>query len=450
MLKKVLIANRGEIAVRIIRACRNLGISTVAVYSQADRDSLHVKLADQAICIGPPDSRRSYLNAYAVLSAAHACGADSIHPGYGFLSENAAFAKEVENSGLTFIGPSSATIEMVGDKVQAKAAMRRSGVPVVPGSEGALSGDDAAAIIAAKETGYPVIVKAAGGGGGRGMRVVERESDLLGAIRLTKAEALAAFNNDAVYLERYLAKPRHIEIQVLADGRGNAVWLGERDCSIQRRHQKVIEEAPAPGISRDAIAAIGQLCVRACIDIGYRGVGTFEFLYEKGEFFFIEMNTRVQVEHPVTEAITGIDIVAEQLRVAGGEPLTLKQEDIRIRGHAIECRLNAEDPVSFQPCPGVIKAWFPPGGPGIRIDSHAHAGYVVPPYYDSLIGKLIAHGDNRAQALARMRTALAELKVEGISTNAPVHQALLGDEAFAEGGCDIHYLERNAGTLLKR
>ncbi len=450
MLKKVLIANRGEIAVRVIRACRALGISTVAVCSEADRNAAHVKLADHAVCIGPSDSRRSYLNAHAILSAALACGADSVHPGYGFLSESASFAKEVEDSGLTFIGPSPATIEMMGDKVQAKAAMRRSGVPVVPGTEGALSSDDSATLGAARDIGYPVIVKAAGGGGGRGMRVVEQESDLLAAIHLTKAEALAAFNNDAVYLERYLARPRHIEFQVMADGLGHAVWLGERDCSIQRRHQKVVEEAPAHGLSREAVSAVGQLCVRACIDIGYRGVGTFEFLYEKGEFFFIEMNTRIQVEHPVTEEITGIDIVAEQIRIAGGEAMGLQQDDIRVMGHAIECRLNAEDSASFKPSPGVISAWFPPGGLGIRVDTHVHTGCMVPPFYDSLICKIIAHGSDRAQALARMRAALAALKVEGISTNAIVHQALLDDEEFSRGGCDIHYLERKIGSLLQQ
>ncbi|MGH8377902.1 MAG: acetyl-CoA carboxylase biotin carboxylase subunit [Gammaproteobacteria bacterium] len=445
MLDKIVIANRGEIALRILRACRELGIKTVAVHSTADRDLKHVRLADESVCIGPPPSSESYLNMPAIISAAEVTDAVAIHPGYGFLAENADFAERVEKSGFIFIGPRPETIRLMGDKVSAKQAMRDAGVPTVPGSDGALSGDPKQAVAAARKIGYPVIIKASGGGGGRGMRVVHSEAALMSAMNMTKAEAKAAFGNDAVYMEKFLERPRHIEFQVLADGQGNAVHLGERDCSMQRRHQKIIEEAPAPGITEKQRRTMGERVAEACEDISYRGAGTFEFLYQDGQFYFIEMNTRVQVEHPVTEFITGIDIVKWQLMIAAGKPFTLKQKDIQIKGHAFECRINAEDPHKFTPSPGLITRWHAPGGPGIRVDSHAYSGYRVPPYYDSLIGKIIAYGDDRASALARMRTALMETVVEGISTNIPLHQELFGDSAFIAGGTNIHYLEKKLG-----
>ncbi len=441
MFKKILIANRGEIALRIQRACREMGIKSVVVYSEADREAKYVKLADEAVCIGPPPSAQSYLNMPAIISTAEVTDAEAIHPGYGFLSENADFAERVEKSGFAFIGPTPESIRIMGDKVAAKQAMVKSGVPCVPGSEGALPDDSKAIVQAARAIGYPVIIKAAGGGGGRGMRVVHTEAALLHAVQTTRTEAGAAFGNPAVYMEKFLQHPRHIEIQVMADSHRNAVWLGERDCSMQRRHQKVIEEAPAPGIARRAIERIGDRCAAACKKMGYRGAGTFEFLYEDGEFYFIEMNTRVQVEHPVTEMVTGIDIVQLQIRVAAGEKLPLTQRQVQLRGHAIECRINAEDAFKFTPSPGRISVWHPPGGPGVRLDSHAYANYMVPPNYDSMIGKIIVHGDSRAQALARMRTALSEMVVEGISTNIPLHRLLLADARFNEGGTSIHYLE---------
>ncbi|MGD9888842.1 MAG: acetyl-CoA carboxylase biotin carboxylase subunit [Halothiobacillaceae bacterium] len=445
MLNKVLIANRGEIALRILRACRELGIKTVAVHSTADRDLKHVRLADESVCIGPPKSSDSYLNVPALIAAAEVTDADAIHPGYGFLSENADFAERVEQSGFIFIGPHPANIRMMGDKVAAKDAMKAAGVPCVPGSAGAL-GDNAEENLAlGREVGYPVIIKAAGGGGGRGMRVVHTESNLLAAIDMTKAEASAAFGNPQVYMEKFLEHPRHIEIQVLADEHGNAIHLGERDCSMQRRHQKVLEEAPAPGLTDEERNRIGARCAQACIDIGYRGAGTFEFLYENGNFYFIEMNTRVQVEHPVTEMITGVDIVKEQLRIAAGLPLSLRQEDVQIRGHAIECRINAEDAATFVPSPGKITAFHAPGGLGVRWDSHIYAGYSVPPYYDSMIGKLICHADTRETAIARMNGALSELIVEGIKTNTDLHRALMNDAAFQMGSTDIHYLHKKLG-----
>jgi len=445
VFEKLVIANRGEVALRILRACRELGIRTVAVHSSADRDLKHVRLADESVCIGPPASAESYLNIPAVVSAAEVTDAVAIHPGYGFLAENGDFAERVEQSGFIFVGPRSETIRLMGDKVSAIKAMKKAGVPCVPGSDGPLGNDADENLRLARGIGYPVIVKASGGGGGRGMRVVNSEAALLNAISLTRTEAAAAFGNDAVYLERYLEKPRHIEIQVLADSHGNAVHLVERDCSVQRRHQKVVEEAPAPGITERVRKRIGNRCAAACRELGYLGAGTFEFLYEDGEFYFIEMNTRLQVEHPITEMITGIDIVKMQLLIAAGEPLPFKQSDIGINGHAVECRINAEDPVNFMPSPGTVSVFHPPGGPGIRIDSHLYNGYVVPPYYDSLIGKVIAHGDDRASALARMRTALAEIVVEGIKTNIPLHQDLMRDAAFLEGGTDIHYLESKLG-----
>jgi len=439
---RVLIANRGEIALRIQRACRQLGLETVAVYSEADADSRHVHEADIALCIGPAAAARSYLDPDGLLLAARLTGAQAIHPGYGFLSENADFADAVEAAGLTFIGPTGASIRMMGDKITAKRAMRDAGVPCVPGSDGPLPADMDAVSAIAVQVGFPVIVKASGGGGGRGMRVVEREADLAQAVTLTAKEAQQAFGNPTLYLERFMQKPRHIEIQVLCDTHGTALWLGARDCSLQRRHQKVLEEASAPGIAPETIAEIGERCAEACRRIGYRGAGTFEFLYEDGVFAFIEMNTRVQVEHPITEETTGIDIVAQQLRIAQGEPLGIAQVDIPLRGHAIECRLNAEDPFTFMPSPGTITRWDLPGGPGIRVDTHVVAGYTVQPYYDSLIGKIISYGATRAEAIARMRVALAEMKVEGVSTNIALHRDLLADPAFRRGGVDIHYLER--------
>ena len=442
MLDKILIANRGEIALRILRACRELGIKTVAVHSDADRDLKHVRLADESVCIGPAPSTQSYLNVPAVLSAAEVTDAVGIHPGYGFLSENADFAERVMESGFIFIGPKPETIRIMGDKVAAIKAMKASGVPCVPGSDGPLGDDEKENLRIAHEIGYPIIIKAAGGGGGRGMRVVHSEANLLSAISLTKAEAGAAFNNDIVYMEKFLGNPRHVEIQVLADEHGNAIHLGERDCSMQRRHQKVIEEAPAPGITPEMRSRIGERCAAACREIGYRGAGTFEFLYEDGEFYFIEMNTRVQVEHPVTEMITGVDIVREQIRIASGEPLHYTQDDIKINGHAMECRINAEDPNTFMPSPGTITAYHAPGGPGVRVDSHIYNGYRVPPYYDSMIGKLITHGEDRHTAMARMRNALSEIVIEGIKTNIPLQQELINDAGFQAGGTNIHYLEK--------
>ena len=441
MLKKVLIANRGEIALRVLRACREMGIATVAVHSEADNDSLHVKLADESVCIGPAPSPQSYLNVPAIIAAAEVTGADAVHPGYGFLAENANFAEQVEQSGFIFIGPRADTIRLMGDKVSAKQAMQEAGVPCVPGSDGALPDDPETIIKTAAQVGYPVIIKASGGGGGRGMRVVEKEEDLIKSVEMTKAEAGAAFGNPMVYMERYLQRPRHVEIQVLADEHGNAIYLGERDCSMQRRHQKVIEEAPAPGITVREREKIGKACVEACKRIGYRGAGTFEFLYEDGEFFFIEMNTRVQVEHPVTELISGVDIVQEQLRVAAGEKLQYKQKDIVLEGHAFECRINAEDPYTFIPSPGLIESCHLPGGFGIRVDSHIYQGYRIPPNYDSLIGKICVHGKTREQAMAKMRVALAELAVTGIKTNTDLHRDLFRDPGFAKGGVSIHYLE---------
>ncbi|MFN3415220.1 MAG: acetyl-CoA carboxylase biotin carboxylase subunit [Caldimonas sp.] len=441
MFKKILIANRGEIALRIQRACREMGIQSVVVYSEADRDAKYVKLADEAVCIGPAPSSQSYLHMPAIISAAEVTDAEAIHPGYGFLSENADFAERVEQSGFTFIGPTPESIRIMGDKVSAKAAMIKAGVPCVPGSEGALPEDPKEIIRIARSIGYPVIIKAAGGGGGRGMRVVHTEAALIHAVQTTRAEAGAAFGNSAVYMEKFLENPRHIEIQVLADQHRNAVYLGERDCSMQRRHQKIIEEAPAPGIPRRVIERIGARCADACKKIGYRGAGTFEFLYENGEFYFIEMNTRVQVEHPVTELVTGIDIVQMQIRVAAGEKLPFSQRHIEMRGHAIECRINAEDPYKFTPSPGRITMWHAPGGPGVRVDSHIYTNYFVPPHYDSMIGKIIVHGDTREQALARMRIALSETLVEGIQTNIPLHRELMVDSKFMEGGTSIHYLE---------
>ena len=442
MFQKILIANRGEIALRIQRACREMGIKTVVVHSEADRDAKYVRLADESVCIGPPPSRDSYLNMPAIISAAEVTDAEAIHPGYGFLSENADFADRVEKSGFVFIGPRPESIRLMGDKVRAKQCMIDAGVPVVPGSPGALPDDPQEILRIAQRVGYPVIIKAAGGGGGRGMRVVHTEAALLNAVTMTRSEAGAAFNNPEVYLEKFLENPRHIEIQVLADGGRNAIWLGERDCSMQRRHQKVIEEAPAPGIARRLIERIGDRCADACRKIGYRGAGTFEFLFEDGEFYFIEMNTRIQVEHPVTELITGVDLVQQQIRIAAGEKFTLRQRDVTLRGHAIECRINAEDPFTFVPSPGRITNWHTPGGPGVRIDSHVFNGYYVPPNYDSMIGKVITYGDTREQALAKMTVALSEMVVEGIKTNIPLHRELLVDARFAEGGTSIHYLEQ--------
>ena len=442
MLDKIVIANRGEIALRVLRACRELGIRTVAIHSTVDRDLKHVRLADESVCIGPPEAARSYLDIPAVLSAAEVTDAVAIHPGYGFLSENADFAERVEQSGFVFIGPSPDTIRLMGDKISAIDAMRRAGVPCVPGSGGPLEEDPDANARLARDIGYPVIIKAAAGGGGRGMRVVNSEAALANAVLMTRGEATAAFGDGTVYMEKYLDNPRHIEIQVLADAHGNAVHLGERDCSMQRRHQKVIEEAPAPGVTDRMRRRLGARCANACKAIDYRGVGTFEFLYQDGDFYFIEMNTRLQVEHPVTELVTGVDLVKTQILIAAGERLPFKQSDATIRGHAIECRINAEDPVTFTPSPGKISLFHAPGGPGIRVDSHLYSGYTVPPHYDSLIAKLIAFGDTRESALARMRTALDEIIVEGIRTNAPMHRDLMNDSGFIEGGVGISYLER--------
>ena len=445
MLDKILIANRGEIALRILRACRELGIKTVAVHSTADGGLKHVLLADETVCIGPPQSSDSYLNMPALIAAAEVTDSVAIHPGYGFLSENADFAEIVEASGFVFIGPKAETIRLMGDKVSAIRAMKTAGVPCVPGSDGPLDDDTQRNARIAREIGYPVIIKASGGGGGRGMRVVHSEAALFNAISVTKTEAASAFGNDQVYMEKFLERPRHIEFQVLADNHGNAVHLGERDCSMQRRHQKVVEEAPAPGITAKQRERMGKRCVEACHRIGYRGAGTFEFLYQDDEFYFIEMNTRVQVEHPVTEMITDIDIVKMQLKIAAGETLPFSQSDIEIRGHAIECRINAEDPRTFMPSPGTVTQWHAPGGPGIRVDSHLYSGYAVPPYYDSLLGKLIAHGDSRETAVARMNMALQEIVVEGVRTNIPLHQEIFMHSAFRAGGTDIHYLEKRLG-----
>ncbi|MGH8314740.1 MAG: acetyl-CoA carboxylase biotin carboxylase subunit [Steroidobacterales bacterium] len=445
MLEKLVIANRGEIALRILRACRELGIKTVAVHSTADYNLKHVLLADETVCIGPPQSRDSYLNMPAIISAAEVTDSVAIHPGYGFLSENADFAERVERSGFTFVGPRAETIRKMGDKVSAIKIMKLAGVPCVPGSDGPLGPDNDENFRIARDIGYPIIIKASGGGGGRGMRAVHSDAALLNAINITKGEALAAFGNDTVYMEKFLEKPRHIEFQVLADSFGTVIHLGERDCSMQRRHQKVIEEAPAPGISAKQRKAMGEKIAQACKDVGYRSAGTLEFLYQDGEFYFIEMNTRIQVEHPVTEMITGIDIVKAQLHIASGEPLAYGQNDVEIRGHAIECRINAEDPKGFVPSPGPIKLWHAPGGPGVRVDSHIYSGYNVPPYYDSMIGKVIAHGETREVAIARMRNALSEMVVEGIKTNIPLHQEIFNHAAFRQGALDIHYLERRLG-----
>jgi acetyl-CoA carboxylase biotin carboxylase subunit len=445
MLEKVLIANRGEIALRILRACKELNIKTVAVHSKIDADLKHVKLADEAVCIGPNPSPQSYLNVPSIISAMEITGADGVHPGYGFLAENADFAEQVENSGFVFIGPKADTIRIMGDKVAAIKAMKAAGVPTVPGSDGPLSNNEAKLRETANQIGYPVIIKAAAGGGGRGMRVVENEQSLINAINITKTEAAAAFGDSTVYMEKFLQNPRHVEVQVLADGQGRAIHLGDRDCSLQRRHQKVLEEAPAPGIPEEARQAVFASCVNACIQINYRGAGTFEFLYEDGNFYFIEMNTRVQVEHPVSEMITGVDIVKEQLMIAGGNSLSLTQDDIVFRGHSFECRINAEDPVSFMPQPGVIESYHAPGGNGIRVDSHIYSGYRVPPNYDSLIGKVITYGIDRDAALSRMRIALDEMVIEGIKTNIPLHDDLVRDEAFKKGGVNIHYLEKKLG-----
>ncbi len=441
MFGKVLIANRGEIALRIQRACRELGIKTVVVHSEADREAKYVRLADESVCIGPAPSAQSYLNVPAIISAAEVTDAQAIHPGYGFLSENADFAERVESSGFVFIGPRPETIRLMGDKVSAKEAMRITGVPCVPGSEGALPDDPKEIVRIAKAIGYPVIIKAAGGGGGRGMRVIHTEAALINGVTMTRSEAQSFFGNPNVYLEKFLENPRHIEIQVLADSYRSAVHLGERDCSMQRRHQKIIEEAPAPGIATRHIVRIGERCAEACRRINYRGAGTFEFLYENGEFYFIEMNTRVQVEHPVTELISGVDIVTEQIRIAAGERLRFRQRDLSFRGHAVECRINAEDPYTFVPSPGKINAYHPPGGPGIRVDSHIYQGYTVPPNYDSMVAKVIAYGDSREQAIRRMRIALSEMSIEGIKTNIALHQELMNDARFIEGGTSIHYLE---------
>jgi acetyl-CoA carboxylase biotin carboxylase subunit len=442
MLEKVLIANRGEIALRVLRACKELGIKTVAVHSTADRDLMHVRLADESVCIGPAPSPKSYLNIPAIIAACEVTDAVAVHPGYGFLAENADFAEQLEKSGFKFIGPRPDVIRMMGDKVAAIQAMIKAGVPTVPGSNGPITEDTTHTLKVAKEIGYPVIIKAAAGGGGRGMRVVHTEAHLLNAVHVTQSEAKAAFGDPTVYIEKFLETPRHVEVQILSDGKGNAIHLGDRDCSLQRKHQKVLEEAPAPGIPEEARQQVFAACVKACIDIGYEGAGTFEFLYENGRYFFIEMNTRIQVEHCVSEMITGVDIVKEQLRIASGLPLSIKQEDVKFRGHAFECRINAEDPKTFMPCPGKIEHYHAPGGPGIRVDSHIYSGYRVPPNYDSMIAKVIAHGDTRDEALSRMRTALDELVVDGIRTNTPLQRDLVRDPAFRQGGVNIHYLEK--------
>ncbi len=449
MFEKILIANRGEIALRIQRACRELGIKTVAVHSEADAEAKYVKLADESVCIGPPPSAQSYLNIPAIISAAEVTDAEAIHPGYGFLSENADFAERVEKSGFVFIGPKAETIRLMGDKVNAKAAMKKAGLLCVPGSDGALTEAPEETIKTARTIGYPVIIKAAGGGGGRGMRIVHTEAALLNAVSMTRAEAQAAFGNPVVYLEKFFENPRHIEIQVLADRFRNAIYLGDRDCSLQRRHQKVIEEAPAPHLPLRGRVRVGERCAEACRKIGYEGAGTFEFLYDDDEYYFIEMNTRLQVEHPVTEMITGVDIVQAQIRIAAGERMPIKQRDVTLKGHAIECRINAEDPYKFTPSPGRITSWHMPGGPGIRVDSHVYSNYVVPPNYDSLIGKLIAYGDTREQAIARMSIALSETAVEGIQTNLPLHIELMQDAAFLRGGTNIHYLEQKLAKSAK-
>ncbi len=445
MLEKVLIANRGEIALRILRACKELGIKTVAVHSTADRELMHLSLADESVCIGPAPGALSYLHAPAIIAAAEVTGATAIHPGYGFLAENADFAEQVENSGFAFVGPSAAVIRLMGDKVSAKEAMKAAGVPIVPGSDGALPEDPEQALAIAREVGYPVIIKASGGGGGRGMRVVHKEEDLIRAAELTRNEGAQIFGNPMVYLEKYLMNPRHVEVQVLADGQGNAVHLGDRDCSLQRRHQKVIEEAPAPFIDEEARQRVYARCIKACNDIGYRGAGTFEFLYEDGRFYFIEMNTRIQVEHPITEMITGIDIVKEMLSIAAGNKLSIKQEDIKFTGHSIECRINAEDPDNFMPSPGLVKHFHAPGGNGVRMDTHLYSGYTVPPNYDSLIGKVITWGATREESMARMRNALDEIIIDGIKSNVLLHRDLLNDKGFCEGGVNIHYLEKKLG-----
>lgn len=442
MIKKVLIANRGEIALRIQRACHELGIKTVAIYSSADRELMHVQLADEAICIGPPSSAESYLNVPAVISAAEISGADAIHPGYGFLAENANFVEQVENSGFTFIGPTAQTVRLMGDKISAIKTMKAAGIPCIPGSNGPLGKNDHETVALAKKIGYPVILKAAAGGGGRGMRVVHDEAELLQSVQTTRIEAGSAFGDSTIYMEKYLENPRHIEVQVLGDGKGYAVYLGERDCSMQRRHQKILEEASAIGITDKQRETIGELCSHACKKMKYRGAGTFEFLYQDGKFYFIEMNTRIQVEHPITELVTGIDILKWQILIAAGESLKIKGKEIKIRGHAIECRINAEDPNNFMPCPGKINIFHAPGGPGIRVDSHIYQSYVVPPYYDSLIGKIISFGATREIAIAKMRNALKEVVIEGIKTNIPLHQRILENEQFLKGGVNIHFLEQ--------
>ena len=441
MLEKVLIANRGEIALRVLRACKELGIKTVAVHSTADKDLMHVRLSDESVCIGPPAAAESYLNVPSIIAAMELTDADAVHPGYGFLSENADFAEQVENSGFVFIGPTAETIRMMGDKVSAIDVMREAGVPTVPGSNGPLDSNNERTLSLAKEIGYPVIIKAAAGGGGRGMRVVHNEAALLKAIHVTQTEAKSFFGDGTVYLEKFLENPRHVEIQVIGDGQGNAICLGDRDCSLQRRHQKVIEEAPAPGMPDDVRTDITNTCIQACKNMKYRGAGTLEFLYEDERFYFIEMNTRVQVEHPVTEMVTGIDIVKEQLCVASGEPLSVSQEDISITGHSFECRINAEDPATFLPSPGKVKLFHAPGGPGVRVDSHLYSGYAVPPFYDSLVAKLISHASTREQALVRMQIALDELLIDGIRSNIPLHRDLVRDREFQRGGVNIHYLE---------
>lgn len=445
MFEKILIANRGEIALRVLRACKELGIKTVAVHSQVDRNLKHVRLADESVCIGPNPSPESYLNIPRIISAMEITDSMAVHPGYGFLAENADFAEQVHKSGFTFIGPSADVIRLMGDKVCAIEAMKKAGVPTVPGSDGPLPDDAEVCMRHGREIGYPVIIKAASGGGGRGMRVVQTESALMNSIRVTKAEALAGFGDDTVYMEKYLQNPRHVEVQIMSDGQGNAVHFGDRDCSLQRRHQKVLEEAPAPGIDEEARQKTYQACINACIEIGYRGAGTFEFLYEDGHFYFIEMNTRIQVEHPVTEMISGIDLIKEQIRVCAGEKLSITQDDVQLKGHSFECRINAEDPKTFMPCPGTVNQFHAPGGLGVRVDSHLYSGYTVPPNYDSMIAKVITYGDTRTEALARMRSALDELVVDGIRTNIPLQQDLVRDSGFAEGGVNIHYLEKKLG-----